>query len=148
MTAKNTTQCLVGTAWIFQEMKEMLISINKKLDMIIKLHKEAMMKKMANELGSVTEVDLAGDGNESDLSGIAEDEPNLLDDKEIKALLFDTDEVGPELLSEEEIKPYLIGTDGFKVELNSSILIEEVVSETQVFGAAENNQLDAIMKHG
>ena len=106
------------------------------------------MKKMVRESGSVTEVDLAGDGNESDLSGIAEDEPNLLDDKEIKALLFDNDEVGPELLSEEEIKLYLIGTDGFKVELNSSVLIEEVVSETQVFGAAENNQLDAIMKHG
>ena len=46
------------------------------------------------------------------------------------------------------MKPDLASTYGFKVELTPSILVEEVVSETRVFGAAKNKQLGAITNHG
>ena len=148
MAARNSGQRLDGMAALSREMKEIFISFNKKLDLLFKMQEEALMKKMVHKSVSVTKAGLAGGGNESDLNGIAEDEPNLVDDEEIKMSLSDSYEVGPELLGDEEITPDLTSTDGFKVELTSSTLVDEVVSETRVFGAAKNHQLGAITNHG
>ena len=148
MAARNSGQRLDGMAALSREMKEIFISFNKKLDLLFKMQEEALMKKMVHKSVSVTKAGLAGGGNESDLNGIAEDEPNLVDDEEIKMSLSDSYEVGPELLGDEEITPDLTSTDGFKVELTSSAVVDEVVSETRFFGAAKNHQLGAITNHG
>ena len=142
MAAFNPTQLVV-----LQEMKELLNSATKRLDrMMLSLsqqQEEATMKKTLRESFSVMDVDSICDGNDSGLSVIAADEPDLIEDQEIEASLSDGGEDGPELLGDEGRKADLISTDGFKVELKSSDFIEEVV-----FGAAENNQLGAFMKHG
>ena len=148
MAAWNSGQRLDGMAAFSREMKEIFSSFNKKLDLLFQMQEEALMKKMVHKSVSVTKAGLAGGGNESDLNGIAEDEPNLVDDEEIKMSLSDSYEVGPELLGDEEITPDLTSTDGFKVELTSSALVDEVVSENCVVGAAKNHQLGAVPNQG
>ena len=46
-------QRLDGMAWMFREMKEIIINISKKLAMMSKMQEEATVKKMACESASV-----------------------------------------------------------------------------------------------
>ena len=111
---------------LLQEMKELLNSMTKRLDrmsMGMNQQHETMIKKIDSVLTPVTRTD-------------------LVEDEEIEALLSDDGEVT------EGSKPDLISTDDFQVEVPSSILAEEVVSETRVFGTAKNHQLGAVPNHG
>ena len=111
---------------LLQEMKELLNSATKRLDrMMLGMNQqhETMIKNIDSVLAPVTRTD-------------------LVEDEEIEALLSDDGEVT------EGSKPDLISTDDFHVEFPSSILAEEVVSETRVFGTAKNHQLGAVPNHG
>ena len=59
-------------------MRKVILSISKRLGLLIKLQEEAAMKEMASESALMTEADLDGDGDNSDLIVTAEEETDQL----------------------------------------------------------------------
>ena len=121
MTAFNPAQFE-----LLHEMKELLNSLTKRLDrMMLGMNQqhETVIKKIDSVLAPMTRTD-------------------LVEDEEIEASLSDVGEVT------KGSKPDQTSNDGFKVELTSSALVDEVVSENCVVGAAKNHQLGAVPNHG